>query len=69
MAAAVLATGVTATFTGSRRIWLASAAMGPGMVAENRRFWRTAGSSATIRRIGWMKPMSSIRSASSRTRI
>ena len=38
-------------------------------VALNRRFCRRSGSSARIERISRMKPMSSMRSASSRTRI
>ena len=38
-------------------------------VAENNRFWRFAGSFVNTRRISWIKPMSSMRSASSRTRI
>ena len=38
-------------------------------VAEKSRFWRRGGSSAMILRMSRMKPMSSIRSASSRTRI
>ena len=38
-------------------------------VAENSRFWRRGGSRARILRMSRMKPMSSIRSASSRTRI
>ena len=38
-------------------------------VAENSRFWRWAGIRAKIRRMSRMKPMSSMRSASSSTRI
>ncbi|KGD18074.1 putative ATP-dependent RNA helicase domain protein [Burkholderia pseudomallei] len=38
-------------------------------VAENSRFWRFAGSFASTRLMSWMKPMSSIRSASSSTRM
>ena len=38
-------------------------------VAEKSRFWRCLGSRARILRMSWMKPMSSMRSASSRTRI
>ena len=64
----VEATGVTATLTGSRSMCAASSAMARGMVAENISVCRSAGSFATILRMSWMKPMSSIRSASSRTR-
>ena len=38
-------------------------------VAENSRFWRRAGSRARTLRMSRMKPMSSIRSASSSTKI
>jgi hypothetical protein len=38
-------------------------------VAEKSRFWRRGGNTARILRMSRMKPMSSIRSASSRTRI
>ena len=38
------------------------------MVAEKNRVCRSVGSLATILRMSWMKPMSSMRSASSRTR-
>jgi hypothetical protein len=38
-------------------------------VAENSRFWRSAGQQRQHLRMSWMKPMSSIRSASSSTRI
>ena len=38
-----------------------------GMVAENSADWRRGCSAATILRTGWMKPMSSMRSASSST--
>lgn len=38
-------------------------------VAENSRFCRRAGSLASTRRMSWIKPISSIRSASSSTRI
>ena len=34
-----------------------------GKVAENSRFCRVFGSSARMRRMSWMKPMSSMRSA------
>ena len=64
----VVATGVTATLTGSRSICAASSAMARGMVAENISVCRSTGSLATILRMSWMKPMSSMRSASSSTR-
>ena len=38
-------------------------------VAENSKFWRTGGSTARMRSISGIKPMSSIRSASSSTSI
>ena len=40
-----------------------------GMVAEKNKVWRAGGSRPQIRSISGMKPMSSIRSASSITRI
>ena len=46
----------------------ASCRMSSLKVAEKSRFWRSAGSVARIRRMSRMNPMSSIRSASSRTR-
>ena len=46
----------------------ASPAISFGMVAENSSVWRAFGSFATIRRIGTMKPRSSMWSASSSTR-
>src|SRR6516165_4089824 len=42
--------------------------MARGIVAENNSVCRCAGSFATILRMSWMKPISSIRSASSSTR-
>ena len=65
---AVVATGVTATSTGSVSQWAASAAIGFGMVAEKSRVWRLAGTSLEIRFSAWMKPRSSIWSATSSTR-
>ena len=65
----VVATGATATFAGSRRKSSARDAMVFGMVAEKNRLWRSFGSSVTMRFRAWMKPRSSIWSASSRTRI
>ena len=61
------ATGVTATRAGSRSICAARSAISRGMVAENSSVCRSFGSFATIVRMSWMKPMSSMRSASSST--
>ena len=61
------ATGVTATRAGSRSICAARSAISRGMVAENSSVWRSFGSFATMVRMSWMKPMSSMRSASSST--
>ena len=47
----------------------ASSRISSEKVAENSRLWRCAGMRARMRRMSRMKPMSSIRSASSRTRI
>ena len=47
----------------------ASALISSEKVAENSRFWRLCGSAASMLRISRMKPMSSMRSASSSTRI
>ena len=58
---AVVAGADTETLIGSRSMESARAAMSRGMVAENSSVWRFAGSVAR------MKPMSSMRSASSRT--
>jgi len=41
----------------------------PSMVAEKQRVWRSRGKTPTIRRIAGRKPMSSMRSASSRTSV
>ena len=60
--------GVTVTSTGSRRIFAASAAIDSGIVAEKKSVWRRSGSSGRMRRMSWMKPMSSMRSASSSTK-
>jgi hypothetical protein len=56
---------------GALSSWSASFLISPENVAENSRFWRfaVAGSSAMIRLMSGMKPMSSIRSASSSTKI
>ena len=68
MRSTVVAAGVTATRTGSRSMWLARSAISRGMVAEKNSVWRLAGSFATTFLISWMKPMSSMRSASSSTK-
>ena len=68
MRSAVVATGATATWAGSRSICAARSAMARGMVAENISVCRSAGSLATILRMSLMKPMSSMRSASSSTK-
>ncbi len=47
----------------SARRWISG-----GIVAEKNRVWRVNGTSFTIRSMSGMKPMSSIRSASSMTR-
>ena len=67
MRSTVVACGVTATRTGSLRNPSASAATSGGMVAEKSADCRRGCSLATIFRTGWMKPMSSMRSASSST--
>ena len=67
MRSTVVAAGVTATVAGSFSICLARSAMSCGMVAENSSVCRSCGSFATIFRMSWMKPMSSMRSASSST--
>ena len=59
--------GAISTFAGSRSKLSASAVIDLGMVAENRRVWRSVGTVATICAIGLAKPMSSIWSASSST--
>ena len=64
---AVDATGVTATSTGSCSSDIESARMLGGIVAENSSVWRFFGTCAAMRLTSWMKPMSSMRSASSST--
>jgi ATP-dependent RNA helicase RhlE len=61
--------GVTWTIAGSRRIVPASCRISSEKVALKSRFWRFTGNSEITFRMSRMKPMSSIRSASSRTRI
>ncbi|MFY0574238.1 hypothetical protein ACN28S_07660 [Cystobacter fuscus] len=60
-------TGATSTRTGLTRMLLARPWISGGMVAEKNSVWRGRGSAAMTRLTSWMKPMSSIRSASSRT--
>jgi hypothetical protein len=52
---------------GARMIWLADCATSSDIVAEKSNVCRFGGSDATMRRTLGQKPMSSIRSASSRT--
>ena len=54
---------------GSCRIWLASSRMSSLKVAENSRFCLSLGRRSRILRMSMIKPMSSIRSASSRTSV
>src|ERR1700688_770390 len=68
MRSAVGAAGVTATRAGSRSIASASSAISFGIVAEKNSVCRLIGVLATIFRMSLMKPMSSMRSASSSTR-
>ena len=67
MRSTVVACGVTSTRTGSFRKPWASEETSVGIVAEKSADCRRGCSAATIFRTGWMKPMSSMRSASSRT--
>jgi hypothetical protein len=57
------------TSAGSCRIFSASRLISKEKVAENSRFWRAFGSNPSILRTSGMNPMSSMRSASSSTRI
>ena len=69
MRSTVLDTGSTLTKAGSRRMPAASCSISAGMVALNIRFWRTLGSLAITFFTSCTKPISSIRSASSSTKI
>ena len=60
--------GVTSTLAGLSSNEAASRRTSSENVAENRRLWRFAGTRSSTRRMSRMKPMSSMRSASSRTR-
>ena len=66
---AVVDCGTTLTVAGSVRNWSASWRIDGGMVAEKNSVWRLRGSMRTIFLSAWMKPRSSIWSASSSTRI
>ena len=68
MRSTVLEGGSTFTLTGFCRMPAASCSISLGMVALNRRFWRFAGSWRMTFFTSWMKPMSSMRSASSSTK-
>ena len=61
--------GVTSIVCGPSSSLSASALISSGNVAENSRFCRFAGSSASTRLMSGRKPMSSMRSASSRTNV
>ena len=69
MRSTVLLTGSTFTVTGFFRMLLASCSISLGMVALNSRFWRWAGRWRMTFFTSFTKPMSSIRSASSSTKI
>ncbi|MCY1434207.1 hypothetical protein D9M71_502610 [compost metagenome] len=69
MRSTVVFGGVTSMRSGSCSSLLARSTMSFEKVAENSRFWRLGGSLARTFFTSWMKPMSSIRSASSSTRI
>ncbi len=64
-----VAGGATEISLGFIRNWSASRRISGGMVAEKNSVWRSFGSSPTMRSTSGMNPMSSIRSASSMTRI
>ena len=60
--------GSTSTLTGLRRIERESTVMDVGMVAEKNSVCLSLGRSGSSRLISWIKPMSSILSASSSTK-
>ena len=68
MRSTVVDSGVTETLTGFESSCEARRSISVGMVAEKSMVRRRAGIAAAMRRIGSMKPMSSMRSASSRTK-
>ena len=61
--------GVISTFEGFLKIVLASLTISGGIVAEKKSDCRFPGSTAINFFTSWMKPISSMRSASSRTNI
>ena len=65
---AALLTRATSTRTGSVRMVLDSFTMLSGMVALKNKLCRFSGSMAMTRRMSWMNPMSSMVSASSKTK-
>ena len=69
MFSAVVAARETSTRTGLCRNVSARRVISGGMVAEKNSVWRVNGTSLQMRSMSGMKPMSSIRSASSMTRI
>ena len=69
MFSAVVAARETSTRTGLCRNVSVRRVISGGMVAEKNSVWRVKGTSLQMRSMSGMKPMSSIRSASSMTRI
>ena len=69
MASTGVALGATSTLAGSVSVGPATRMTSLESVAENSMFWRLLGSRARIRRTSGQKPMSSMRSASSSTRM
>ncbi len=69
MVLAVVAGGATSMRSGSLRNWLTRRVISGGIVAEKNSVCRRGGSSLQIFSMSGMKPMSSMRSASSMTRI
>ena len=67
MVSAVMAGRDASIRVGSLRNWVVSRVISGGMVAEKNRVWRFGGVSLKMRSMSGMKPMSSIRSASSTT--
>ena len=69
MVLAAVAGCATSMRAGSVRNWSTRRVISGGMVAEKNSVWRRGGSSLQIFSMSGMKPMSSMRSASSMTRI
>ena len=63
---AVVLRGATSILSGFFRMLEARVLISSEKVAENKRFWRFAGNNGKIRRISRIKPISSMRSASSK---